>query len=161
MARLLEQAEAVGARTVLVGDVKQLGSVGAGAAFRQLQAAGMETVQLAQIVRQTNALTREAVEAALAGDARLALDALDRGGGRVSVAKGADERRTKMAADYAGLSPHERRRTIVIDPSREGRDLLTDQIRARLVEAGELGADGLKTRLRRKICRKNPVNLRG
>ena len=82
-ATLLESAEKTKARVILVGDVKQLGSVGAGAAFAQLQSAGMETAKLAEIVRQTNPLTKEAVEASIQGDARRALNALDGGGGKI------------------------------------------------------------------------------
>ncbi len=58
MASLLDAAGKTNARVVLVGDVKQLGSVGAGAAFAQLQRAGMETAKLDEIVRQSNAATR-------------------------------------------------------------------------------------------------------
>src|SRR3546814_7640504 len=68
---------------ILVGDVKQLGSVEAGAAFAQLQSAGMETAKLAEIVRQTNAATKEAVLASIEGDAKKALAALDRSGGQI------------------------------------------------------------------------------
>ncbi len=68
-AKLFEQAENQNARIVLVGDVKQLGSVEAGAAFAQLQGAGMETAKLGVIVRQTNSATKEAVMASIAGDA--------------------------------------------------------------------------------------------
>lgn len=139
MARLLEAAERAQARTVLVGDLKQLTSVGAGKAFAQLQAAGMETAHLTQIVRQTNALTREAVEATLEGQAARALAALDAGGGRVVEAATPEDRRAAIAEDYAALSPQERKQTIVIDPSREGRDLLTAEIRAKLVDRGALG----------------------
>src|SRR3546814_6189380 len=53
-ARLFELALKHDARVILVGDVKQLGSVEAGAAFAQLQSAGMETARLETIVRQTN-----------------------------------------------------------------------------------------------------------
>jgi ATP-dependent exoDNAse (exonuclease V) alpha subunit len=66
----IESAQKANARVVLVGDVKQLGSVEAGAAFAQLQGAGMETAKLAEIVRRTNPLTKEAVEASNQGDAR-------------------------------------------------------------------------------------------
>jgi len=45
-ARLFELAEQHDARIILVGDVKQLGSVEAGAAFAQLQGVGMETAKL-------------------------------------------------------------------------------------------------------------------
>jgi conjugative relaxase-like TrwC/TraI family protein len=140
MARLLEQAESAGARTVLVGDVKQLGSVGAGAAFAQLQGVGMETARLTEIVRQTNAKTKEAVEATLEGQIRRAFDALDAGGGKILEAETPEARRALIAADYAALSARERARTIVIDPSREGRETLTAAIRNRLIEQGALGS---------------------
>ncbi len=141
MARLLDAAAKVNARTILVGDVKQLGSVEAGAAFRQLQEANMETVRLAQIVRQTNASLLEAVEATIEGDARRALDALDRGGGRIIEAATAESRHALIAGEYAKLSADERRRTLIIDPSREGRDHLTSQVRAELLKSGALGEE--------------------
>ncbi len=137
-ARLLTAAEKSGARVVLVGDVKQLGSVGAGAAFAQLQSAGMPTARLAEIVRQSNSLTREAVEASIEGDARKALAALDRGGGRIIEAADRDSRFAAIAKDYAARDADLRSKTLVIEPSREGRDALTAEIRAALAKAGAL-----------------------
>lgn len=138
MAALLDRAASAGARLLVVGDVKQLGSVGAGAAFAQLQAAGLRTAKLDEIVRQINMATKEAVLASIAGDARKALDALDRGGGRIVEAATREERFTAMARTYAALSPQERARTLVIEPSREGRDVLTAEIRRELASKGEL-----------------------
>jgi ATP-dependent exoDNAse (exonuclease V) alpha subunit len=48
MKRMVDLADRAGARLVLVGDVKQLGSVEAGRAFGQLQDAGMKTFVLEQ-----------------------------------------------------------------------------------------------------------------
>src|SRR5690606_8063345 len=79
-AKLFEQANKQNAHIILVGDIKQLGSVEAGAAFAQLQGAGMETAKLGEIVRQTNVLAKDAVLASIEGDARKALAALDCGG---------------------------------------------------------------------------------
>ena len=146
MARLLVAAERANARVILVGDVKQLGSVGAGAAFAQLQSAGMETAKLAEIVRQTNPLTKEAVEASIQGDARRALDALDRGGGKIVAHADHDGRMEAMAKDYAALSPKDQRSTIVIDPSRAGRDALNAEIRTQLVASGRLTGAALAMR---------------
>lgn len=143
MAALLDRAQAAGARVLLVGDVKQLGSVGAGAAFAQLQTAGMQTAKLDEIVRQTNVATKEAVLASIAGDARKALDALDRGGGRIVEAPTREERFTAIAKAYAALSQEERARTLVIEPSREGRDALTAEIRRELARKGELSGPAL------------------
>ena len=136
---LLAQAQEHDARVVMVGDVKQLGSVSAGRAFGQLQDAGMETHKLAEIVRQTNPDTRRAVEALLAGDAETAFAALDDGGGEVIRHADQDVRRARLARDFARLSPKERARTLVLDPTREGRQALTDAIRAELVRDGTLG----------------------
>lgn len=140
MAKLMTRADKVGARLVLVGDVKQLGSVGAGAAFAQLQQAGMATARLADVVRQTNAGTREAVMASIEGHAGKALAALERGGGKVIEGATPDDRLAAMARHYLALSPSDRARTLVIEPSREGRDRLTGMIRAKLTERGELSA---------------------
>ena len=145
-ATLLESAEKSNARVILVGDVKQLGSVGAGAAFAQLQSAGMGTAKLAEIVRQTNPLTKEAVEASIQGDARRALDALDRGGGKIIAHNDPSERMKAMAMDYAALSPKEQRGTIVIDPSRAGRDALNAEIRTQLIASGRLTGEAVVMR---------------
>ena len=136
---LLAQAHDQRARVVLVGDVKQLGSVSAGRAFGQLQDAGMETHKLAEIVRQSNPDIRRAVEHLLAGDAETAFAALDDGGGEVIQHTDDDVRRARIARDFARLSRQERARTLVLDPTREGRQALTDAIRAELVRDGTLG----------------------
>jgi ATP-dependent exoDNAse (exonuclease V) alpha subunit len=145
-ATLLEAATKANARVILVGDVKQLGSVGAGAAFAQLQDAGMATAKLDEIVRQTNPLTKEAVEASIQGDARRALDALERGGGKIIAHVDPVERIAAMAKNYVALSPKEPRRTIVIDPSRVGRDALNNEIRTQLIANGQLSGAGVTMR---------------
>lgn len=140
MAALMASADKAGARLVLVGDVRQLGSVGAGAAFAQLQQAGMATAKLANVVRQTNAETREAVMASIEGHAGKALAALERGGGEVIEGTDRNARLAAMAQRYVALSPAERHRTLVIEPSRDGRDTLTTLIRQQLAQRGELSS---------------------
>ncbi len=143
MAALLGLAADSKARVVLVGDVKQLGSVGAGAAFAQQQSAGMTTARLDDVVRQTNAATREAVLASIEGDARKALDALDRGGGKIIAHGSQGERFAAMAKAYAALGASERARTLVIEPSRDGRDALTADIRRELAATGVLSGPAM------------------
>ncbi len=99
----------------------------------------METHKLAEIVRQANPDTRRAVEHLLAGDAETAFAALDDGGGEIICHADDDVRRARIARDFARLSPRERARTLVLDPTREGRQALTDAIRAELVRDGALG----------------------
>ncbi|RIV78763.1 MobF family relaxase [Pelagerythrobacter aerophilus] len=137
-ARLFDLAAKHDARVILVGDVKQLGSVEAGAAFGQLQTAGMETAKLAEIVRQTNKATKEAVLASIDGDAKKALAALDRGGGQIIEHADRAARFAALAERYARLDKAVRARTLVIEPSREGRDTLTADIRAALTRSGAL-----------------------
>lgn len=137
-ARLLDLADRHDARIILVGDVKQLGSIEAGAAFAQLQSAGMETAKLAEIVRQTNDATKEAVLASIEGDAKKALAALDNGGGQIVENADRAERFSAIAERYAALDKASRARTLVIEPSREGRDALTADIRAALSRSGAL-----------------------
>ena len=138
MAALLDHAGKASARVVLVGDVKQLGSVGAGAAFAQLQSAGMETAKLDEIVRQNNAATKDAVLASIEGDARKAIAALEGGGGRIMESPDRADRFAAIAKHYAQLDNAARAKTLVIEPSREGRDALTADIRAELAKAGAL-----------------------
>ena len=142
-ARLFDLAEKQNARVILVGDVKQLGSVEAGAAFAQLQGAGMETADLGEIVRQTNTATKDAVLASIEGDARKALAALDRGGGKIIENADRSTRFAAIAEQYAKLDKASRARTLVIEPSREGRDTLTADIRAALAKSGALTGPGV------------------
>lgn len=141
--RLLAQARAQGARLVLVGDVDQLGSVEAGRAFGQLQDAGMATFRLEEIVRQSNPHTRRAVEAMLEGNAAEAFRQLDAGGGAVIEQPDAQTRQAILARDFAALPREERAQTLVLDPTREGRQQLTDAIRAALIRDGTLGDEAL------------------
>jgi conjugative relaxase-like TrwC/TraI family protein len=147
-AKLLGLAESHRARVLLVGDTAQLGSVEAGAAFAQLQGAGMETARLTHILRQTNEHARAAVEASLAGDAKKALAALDAGGGRIIEHGSREARFAQIAVDYAKLDAKERHKALVIEPSREGRDALTKEIRHRLAETGAVHGPAIEaTRL--------------
>jgi ATP-dependent exoDNAse (exonuclease V) alpha subunit len=137
-AKLLGLAESHRARVLLVGDTAQLGSVEAGGAFAQLQEAGMETARLTHILRQTNEQAKAAVEASLEGNGRKALEALDMGGGRIIEQGTREARFARIAQDYAMLDAKERRKALVIEPSREGRDTLTQEIRHALAERGQL-----------------------
>lgn len=143
--RLLTKANKQNARIILVGDVKQLGSVEAGAAFRQMQENGIPTHELDQIVRQDNEKTLDAVYSAIEGDAEQVLDILSNGGGRViEESKDAMSRHQKIVGDYLSLTKDERSKTLLIDPSREGRDNLTQLLRTSLRMTGELEESELK-----------------
>lgn len=143
-AKLFDMAEKQDARVLLVGDIKQLGSVEAGAAFTQLQSAGMETAKLGEILRQTNTATKDAVLASIEGDARKALAAINGGGGRIVETAEREDRFAAIAKAYAGLDRAEQQRTLIVEPSREGRDTLTAEIRKELAKTGALSGSAIE-----------------
>ena len=109
----------------------------------------MVTYRLAEIVRQTNRPLKEAVYESLRADAAAALERLDHGGGRVVEIAAHNEKKAErdrarqdrldvIAERYAELPVADRERTIVIDPSRDGRAQLNVAIRDRLADRGEL-----------------------
>jgi len=143
MAKLFEQAGKHQAKVILVGDVQQLGSVEAGAAFRQLQENGLTTFKLDEIVRQENIQTLDAVYASIEADAKQALDYLQSGGGDVIQIKGnAENRHNEIVERYLSLLPEERDETLLIEPSREGREILSNLLRDELKERGEISKVG-------------------
>ncbi|MEL6773127.1 MAG: MobF family relaxase [Pseudomonadota bacterium] len=151
LSRLLKAAETQGARLILVGDAHQLGSVGAGRGFDQLQRSGMVTERLEEIVRQSNPAMKGAVEAALKAEAKTALGKLEAAGGAVVEAAEIEGRIAAVADHWLALSPDERAGTIVIDPSREGREAVNAAIREGLRHDGTLGGTALEgTRLEKE-----------
>ena len=121
-------------RVVLVGDAKQLDAVDAGKPFAQLQAAGMKTAVMDEIMRQRDPALREAVEASLKGDIRRAFEKL---GSSVAQVK-ADNIAGAVAARWLALSPEVRENTGVMAPSHELRVAINRHIRERLVREGRI-----------------------
>lgn len=145
MSNLLDKAIVENARVVLVGDVKQLGSVDAGAAFQQLQDSGIRNYVLDEIVRQENPMLLDSVYQSIDGDVFNAIKSLENGGGAVIELTGkADDRHRQIVDYYMALDASEREATLLIDPSREGRDQLTQCLRERLKLSGELASNGLR-----------------
>ena len=145
MTQLLAKTQ--GDRVVLVGDVKQLGSIEAGAAFRQLQEhSALKTSVLDVIVRQKDEPLRAAVYDALRGDASAALAKVD-----VRQLEGRADRVAAIARDYAALSPEQRAQSLVIAPGRDDRAAINIAIRGELAAHGELtGPEARLTALERQ-----------
>ena len=121
-------------RVVLVGDAKQLDAVDAGKPFAQLQAAGMKTAVMDEIMRQRDPALKEAVEASLKGDIQRAFEKL---GSNVAEVK-ADNIAGAVAARWLALSPEARENTGVMAPSHELRVAINGHIRERLVREGRI-----------------------
>ena len=117
---------------VLVGDAKQLDAVDAGKPFAQLQAAGMKTAVMDEIMRQRDPTLKEAVEASLAGDVARAFDKL---GDNVAEVK-PDNLAGAAAARWLALSPEERANAGLMAPSHGLREAINGIVRERLVRDG-------------------------
>ena len=128
-------------RVVLVGDAKQLDAVDAGKPFAQLQAAGMQTAVMDEIMRQRDPALKEAVEASLAGEIGRAFDKL---GANVAEVK-PDNIAGAVAARWLALSPEARENTGVMAPSHELRQAINGHIRERLAREGRIHGPALES----------------
>ena len=128
-------------RVVLVGDAKQLDAVDAGKPFAQLQAAGMQTAVMRDILRQQDPDLKAAVEASLAGDVAKAFEKL---GDNVEAVK-PDNLPGAAAARWLALSPEQRERAGLIAPSHKLRERINAIIRERLVADGAVRGQALTT----------------
>ena len=121
-------------RVVLVGDSRQLDAVDAGNPFAQLQAAGMPTATMDEIMRQRDPALKEAVEASLRGNIEKAFEKL---GGNVAEVK-PDNIAGAVAARWLRLSEEARANTGVMAPSHELRQAINGHIRERLAREGRI-----------------------
>ncbi len=142
MKDLLRASEQHEARVVLVGDTNQLASIEAGAAFRQLQEAGIQTHKLDEIVRQRNEHTKEAVEASIRGDIETAMKQIEHSG-TINEMNDPTERRKAIAKAFLSKTQEERSDTIVLDSTRAGRNELNTLIREGLKQEGALKGEDL------------------
>ena len=128
-------------RVVLVGDAKQLDAVDAGKPFAQLQAAGMQTATMDEIMRQRDPALREAVEASLKGDIGRAFAKL---GSNVAEVK-PDNIAGAVAARWLRLDAEARENTGVMAPSHELRRAINGHIRERLAREGRIHGPAMES----------------
>ena len=128
-------------KVVLVGDSKQLDAVDAGKPFEQLQAAGMKTATMDQIMRQRDPDLKAAVEATLAGEIGKAFGKLGSNVAEVNP----DNIAGAVAARWLRLSPDERSRTGVMAPSHALREKINEHVRERLVREGGIRGPAMQS----------------
>ncbi len=128
-------------RVVLVGDSKQLDAVDAGKPFAQLQAAGMPTATMDEIMRQRDPALKEAVEASLRGDVVRAFEKL---GDNVAEVK-PDNIAGAVAARWLRLDDEARANTGVMAPSHELRQAINGHIRERLAREGRIHGPAMQS----------------
>ncbi|MES1026211.1 MobF family relaxase [Gloeocapsa sp. BRSZ] len=144
MLEIQRQADATGARILLVGDKGQNSSVEAGSPLRSLIAHGGTTHSISQIIRQQNSLQRQAVELIANGDSRAALELLSQNGYVTEVADRAS-RVKEIANQYLALSEKERALTLIVTGTNTERLAITKELRSGLKREGSLESSGIKT----------------
>lgn len=144
MQKLLRRADESGAKLVLVGDVKQIGSVQAGSAFGQIQAADpAHTYELTKTLRQRNEALRTAVEAAARGDVRSAFAGIEiaehkpAGTTERDRAKARADAVADVAARYMD-SVSRGKDTLVVALSKADRDAINAAIQNARAKAGQV-----------------------
>lgn len=129
-------------RVLLIGDTRQHQGVEAGRPFEQLQAAGMHTAKLDQIVRQKDPALKAAVELLAKGRAAAALISL-RDQGRVQEISDGQERIRAVARAYAT----EPKDTLIVSPDNVSRRQLNLAVREELRAVGRLATEEHKFRV--------------
>ncbi|MBK8915559.1 MAG: relaxase domain-containing protein [Phycisphaerales bacterium] len=136
MGRVFDLADRLGARVILSGDRRQHGSVERGAALRLLEEeAGLVPAEIREIQRQRGDY-RESVRALSEGRTEDGFRELDRLGWIREV--GETERYRALAEDYVA-TVEEGKTALVVSPTHLEGEWITDEIRARLKQAGRLG----------------------
>jgi conjugative relaxase-like TrwC/TraI family protein len=98
LARLLDRADAAGAKLVLIGDPAQLGEIEAGGLFAAMARRG-DPIVLDEVIRHSHELDREAAKRIREGEGAEAFSRYAEAG-RVTIAADPQERRELMAADW-------------------------------------------------------------
>ncbi|BBP45115.1 hypothetical protein THMIRHAS_04880 [Thiosulfatimonas sediminis] len=139
MRDLLVQTEKNGHRLLNSGDRYQKASIGAGSAFGQLMDHKVPTYELTTIFRQKDADLKQVVEHSLPSAPKVqeAMRLLNEKG-RIQQIKSSEERINLLAGQYTQLTPEQRQKTLLIDPTRKGVDALNATIREQLQEKSEL-----------------------
>ena len=136
---LLSKAERENARVLLVGDSRQLSSVGAGNPFKSLQAAGVATARLSVSLRQKDPNLKAAIDALADGAIEQGFKLLEKNNSIITAPK--DEIAQKIADDYLALSPAQRNKALIVSGTNQKRQEITAAIREGLRAEGSIGSD--------------------
>tara|TARA_R110000868_G_scaffold1211_4_gene9402 strand:- start:15421 stop:18084 length:2664 start_codon:yes stop_codon:yes gene_type:complete len=136
MSDILELADDLDARVILTGDTRQHTAVQRGDAMRILrQVAGIPIPSVNRIYRQKGKEYREAVEAISAGDISTGFNKLE-SLGSIEELESKDVSK-RLAEDYL-KTQQENRTALVISPTNEQAQLVTENIRQGLKDNGSL-----------------------
>ena len=123
-------------KVLLIGDTRQHQGVDAGKPFEQLRQAGMQTVQLDQIVRQKDPELLKAVELLSKNETAVGVQMLQQQG-RVTEIVDAEKRILAIAKSYAARPEN----TIIVSPDNASRRTINQAVRRELQALGTLEKD--------------------
>jgi hypothetical protein len=134
MDRLMQRADREQARTLLVGDPRQLASVQAGSPFQQLiEMEALEVARIEEVQRQSDPALREIAQRFARGDAVGAVAAAAAFMAEVD----SDDMAVTAAASYLRLSPRDRANTLVLAGTVRMRGAVNSAVRTGLMDLGE------------------------
>lgn len=150
MDAFLRKADQEGARTILVGDPRQLAAVEAGSPYAQMLDTGaIEYANIDEIQRQRDPQLREIAQAFAKGDAAKGVELAKPYMQQVSFDKvdgkqaKTDALATAAADAYLDLTPDERQKTLLLAGTNETRQAINSKIREGLISDGTLGKDAV------------------
>lgn len=143
MKALLDRAQTVGARILFVGDTKQNPSIEAGSPMRSLMKAGATTFHISQIVRQRNAIQKQAVSLIAHKQGGAAVSLLNEHGYIQEIAS-AKTRQQTISDHYLELSPEDRSQTLIVTGTNKERRAIMGNVRAGLREEGSITGEDLQ-----------------
>jgi len=150
MHQLVERAMESNCRLLLVGDTKQLSAVEQGNPFQLLQTrAGLETAFISQNMRQKDEQLKAVVDLCEAQEPAKAFDLLN-SQGKISEIPTEDQRTEAIVADFLSRPKEQRRNTLIMATTHKERVTLTQAIRNRLIEQGELSGPALEIEVLQK-----------
>jgi conjugative relaxase-like TrwC/TraI family protein len=141
MERLIRKAQEQQCRLILVGDIKQLSAVEAGAPFRLLQSRSeLKTVAIEENVRQRVPHLFDAASLAAQHRTNEALSRLDHCD-CIQEIRNPSQRNQSVVAQYLARAPREQAQTLILCDTNQDRRDITGQIRDAYIENGILGQD--------------------
>jgi conjugative relaxase-like TrwC/TraI family protein len=131
---ILKAAAKAEAKVVLVGDTKQLQSISAGRTFKDLQAAGMKTVHMKEVLRQKEQGYRNTVQDLSEKKIDRAFEKLEKQN-RIAEATNRNNRLEAIKNDYVSSKGN----TIIVTARNADRNELNNRIHDELKEKGKIG----------------------
>lgn len=144
MHQLIERAKSSNSRLLLVGDTKQLSAVETGNPFGLLQTrAGLETAFISQNMRQKDEQLKAVVDLCEELRPAEAFDLLEKQG-KIREIPHVDQLSVAIVDDYLTRPLEQRRNTLIMATTHKERTILTQAIRNKLVDTGELLGSALE-----------------